>query len=92
MKIIIETISLFFTSMLIKNVILNQFLGMCPFLGVSKKIKNAQGMGIAVFIVLLISSLITWTIYNYILCLFIFRQFYKVFINFITFFYYLLFI
>ena len=52
---------------LVNNVVLSQFLGLCPFLGVSKKLKSAFGMGMAVVVVLTISSLITSLIYNYIL-------------------------
>lgn len=51
----------------INNVVLSQFLGLCPFLGVSKKINTAAGMGSAVLFVVSISSIITSLIYNYIL-------------------------
>ena len=52
---------------LVNNVVLSQFLGLCPFLGVSKKIKSAVGMGLAVIFVITISSLITSLIYRFIL-------------------------
>ncbi|MFQ9511025.1 MAG: electron transport complex subunit RsxA [Lachnospiraceae bacterium] len=52
---------------LINNVVLSQFLGLCPFLGVSKRTGTAAGMGGAVIFVITISSLITSIIYNYIL-------------------------
>ncbi|MBE5939902.1 MAG: electron transport complex protein RnfA [Lachnospiraceae bacterium] len=52
---------------LINNVVLSQFLGLCPFLGVSKKIKTASGMGIAVIFVIMISSAITYGIQYYLL-------------------------
>ena len=55
------------SSMLIDNVILSRFYGICPFLGVSKKTSSALGMGVAVLFVLIISSAVTWPIYNYIL-------------------------
>ena len=45
------------SSALINNVVLSQFMGLCPFLGVSKKIKTASGMGAAVIFVITISSL-----------------------------------
>lgn len=51
----------------INNVVLSQFLGLCPFLGVSKKIDTAAGMGAAVVFVLTLSSLVTSLIYRYIL-------------------------
>lgn len=52
---------------LANNVVLSQFLGLCPFLGVSKKIKTAAGMGAAVIFVITISSLVTSVIYKYVL-------------------------
>lgn len=54
-------------SALVNNVVLSQFLGLCPFLGVSKKIDTAAGMGGAVIFVLTISSFITSLIYQFIL-------------------------
>ena len=64
-------ISLFVTGLLTSNVVLNKFLGICPFIGTSKKTKNAINMGLAVMIVVVLSSIITYLIYNYIL---IFRE------------------
>jgi electron transport complex protein RnfA len=55
------------SSALINNVVLSQFLGLCPFLGVSKNTKTAAGMGAAVIFVITISSIFTWIIFNYIL-------------------------
>lgn len=54
-------------SALVNNVVLSQFLGLCPFLGVSKKIKTAAGMGAAVIFVITISSLLTSLVYKFIL-------------------------
>ena len=54
-------------SSLISNVVLSQFLGLCPFLGVSKKINTAAGMGGAVIFVITLSSLVTGVIYHFIL-------------------------
>lgn len=54
-------------SALINNVVLSQFLGLCPFLGVSKKVKTAVGMGTAVIFVITLSSLVTGIIYKFIL-------------------------
>ena len=51
----------------INNVVLSQFMGLCPFLGVSKKIKTASGMGAAVIFVITISSLLAAVIYQYVL-------------------------
>ena len=63
MKLIIIAISAAF----VNNVVLSQFLSLCPFLGVSKKIKTAAGMGGAVIGVITISSLLCSLIYDYIL-------------------------
>ena len=52
---------------LINNYVLQQFLGICPFLGVSKKFNQASGMGIAVTFVMLCASAVTWPIYTYLL-------------------------
>jgi electron transport complex protein RnfA len=54
-------------AMLINNVILSRFYGICPFLGVSKKPSSALGMGVAVIAVIMLASIITWPIYNFIL-------------------------
>jgi len=48
---------------LVNNVVLSQFLGLCPFLGVSKKTDTAAGMGVAVIFVIAISSMVTYGIY-----------------------------
>lgn len=52
---------------LVNNVVLSQFLGLCPFLGVSKKIETAGGMGAAVIFVITIASAVTNLIYSFIL-------------------------
>lgn len=52
---------------LVSNVVLSQFMGICPFLGVSKKVSTAAGMGAAVMFVMTIASAVTSAIYYYIL-------------------------
>ena len=52
---------------LVNNYVLRQFLGICPFLGVSKDLKNATGMSIAVIFVMMLASAVTWPIQKYIL-------------------------
>lgn len=52
---------------LVNNVVLSQFLGLCPFIGVSKKVETAAGMGAAVIFVMTLASLATSTIYQLIL-------------------------
>ena len=51
----------------VNNYILSQFLGICPFLGVSKKVETAAGMGVAVIFVMTLASAATYLIYNFIL-------------------------
>ena len=59
-----ELILIAIGSALVNNVVLSQFLGICPFLGVSKRTDTAAGMGGAVIFVITISSLLTSIIYN----------------------------
>ncbi len=51
----------------VNNVVLSQFLGICPFLGVSSKVETSMGMGAAVTFVMALSAVVTWLIQNYIL-------------------------
>lgn len=62
-----ELLLLFCASALVNNVVLSQFLGLCPFLGVSKKVSTAAGMGLAVIGVMAISSAITGVLYFFVL-------------------------
>lgn len=62
-----ELILILVASAIVNNVVLSQFLGLCPFLGVSKKIETAAGMGGAVIFVITISSFVTGVIYQFIL-------------------------
>ncbi|MDZ4186035.1 MAG: electron transport complex subunit RsxA [Desulfuromonadales bacterium] len=55
------------SAVLVNNIVLSQFLGICPFLGVSKKISASLGMGGAVSFVLIIASFITWVLQTYLL-------------------------
>lgn len=55
------------TSVLVNNYVLNKFLGICPFLGVSKKLDQAAGMGAAVTFVMLVATAVTWPIQTYVL-------------------------
>jgi electron transport complex protein RnfA len=67
MNIFIAFILAIVSSMLIDNVVLSRFYGICPFLGVSKKVKSSLGMGIAVVFVIIMASLICWPLYNFVL-------------------------
>ena len=60
-------ITIFIVMAIVNNIVLSQFLGLCPFFGVSKKLSNAVSMGMAVTLVMLISSVVTSVIYNYVL-------------------------
>ena len=62
-----EYILIFITAVFVNNVVLAQFLGICPFLGVSKKISTAAGMGAAVTCVLTLATLVTFLVQKYIL-------------------------
>ncbi len=62
-----ELLAIAVGSALINNVVLSQFLGICPFLGVSKKVKTAAGMGTAVVFVITLSSAVTGAIYQFLL-------------------------
>ena len=54
---------IFITAIFVNNIVLSQFLGICPFLGVSKKISTAAGMGFAVMFVMTLSTIVTFLIY-----------------------------
>ena len=62
-----ELIFLVISSALVSNVVLSQFLGLCPFLGVSKKVETAAGMGGAVIFVITLASAVTGVIYKFVL-------------------------
>ena len=54
-------------AVLVNNYVLAKFLGICPFLGVSKKLDSAFGMSVAVIFVMALATAVTWPIYTYIL-------------------------
>ncbi|MEL7622904.1 MAG: RnfABCDGE type electron transport complex subunit A [Clostridiales bacterium] len=62
-----QTFAIIFGSIFISNIVLAQFLGICPFLGVSKDIKSAVGMGFSVMFVMILSSSITWLVNEFLL-------------------------
>lgn len=63
----IELVSIIMTAVLVNNYVLSQFLGICPFLGVSKKLDQAFGMSVAVIFVMVIATAVTWPIQTYVL-------------------------
>ena len=62
-----ELLLLLVSAALVNNFVLVRFLGLCPFFGVSKKIETALGMGMAVVFVMVLASVVTWGIWNFIL-------------------------
>ena len=60
-------ILIFITAIFVNNIVLSQFLGICPFLGVSKKVETAMGMGAAVAFVLTLATIVTYLIQVYVL-------------------------
>jgi electron transport complex protein RnfA len=65
-----EYIVLAINAILVKNILLAQYLGNCPFLGVSKKMDTAAGMGMAVVFVMTFATFITWFVHHYLLVTF----------------------
>ena len=63
----ITYISIFITAIFVNNIVLAQFLGICPFLGVSKKVSTASGMGAAVAFVMTIATICTYLLQKYML-------------------------
>ena len=61
----IEYISIIITAIFVDNIVFAQFLGICPFIGVSRKLSSAVGMGAAVTFVMAIATLVTWVLQNY---------------------------
>lgn len=69
-SVTVPTLTLFaiiIGSIFVNNVVLSQFLGICPFLGVSSKVETSMGMGAAVTFVMALSSIVVWCIQSYIL-------------------------
>ena len=62
-----EYILIFITAIFVNNVVLSQFLGICPFLGVSNKVETATGMGAAVAFVLVIATIVTYLVQKFVL-------------------------
>ncbi len=62
-----ELLIILISSSLVSNVVLSQFLGLCPFLGVSKKVETAAGMGTAVIFVITLASFVAGVIYKFVL-------------------------
>ncbi len=62
-----KLISIIIGSILINNFVFARFLGICPFMGVSKKVESSLGMGMAVTFVMTLASSVTWLVYNYLL-------------------------
>ena len=63
-----ELAVIFFGMILVNNYVLVQFLGICPFLGVSKKLDSAFGMSCAVIFVMALATAVTWPVYTFCWC------------------------
>lgn len=66
----ITYISIIITAIFVNNIVFAQFLGICPFLGVSKKLSSAAGMGAAVTFVMALATCVTWLLQKYVLDVF----------------------
>ena len=67
MAIFISFVLAIVSGILVDNVVLSRFFGICPFLGVSRKVKSSIGMGLAVMFVTILATVICWPLYNYVL-------------------------
>ena len=67
MEMALKLASIFFTMILVDNYVLTKFLGICPFLGVSKRLDSAVGMSLAVTFVMVMATAATWPIYRFVL-------------------------
>lgn len=63
----LEYIAVIFSAILVNNIVFSQFLGICPFIGVSKNLESAFGMGMAVTFVMAVSTAVTWLLQHYVL-------------------------
>ena len=63
----LEYLTIIFTAILVNNIVFAQFLGICPFIGVSKNLESAYGMGAAVAFVMAIATAVTWLLQTYVL-------------------------
>jgi len=62
-----DLVKIFISAMLIENIVLMRFLGLCPFIGMSTNLKKSTGMGVAVLFVTVLATAVTWPLYNGIL-------------------------
>lgn len=67
MELFAQIFALAITAIFVQNFVLSRFLGLCPYIGVSKKLDSALGMGMAVIFVMTMASTITWMIQNFLL-------------------------
>ena len=62
-----ELLIILFSAILVDNFVLSKFLGICPFLGVSKNLNTAMGMSLSVTVVMLLATALTWPIFTWLL-------------------------
>ena len=63
----LEYLSIIFSAILVNNIVFSQFLGICPFIGVSKNLESAFGMSMAVTFVMAVATAVTWLLQHYVL-------------------------
>ena len=63
----LEYLAIIISAILVNNIVFAQFLGICPFIGVSKNLDSALGMGMAVTFVMAVSTAVTWVLQHYVL-------------------------
>lgn len=63
----LEYLTIIFSAILVNNIVFAQFLGICPFIGVSRNLESAYGMGAAVAFVMAIATAVTWMLQTYVL-------------------------
>lgn len=63
----LEYIAIIFSAILVNNIVFSQFLGICPFIGVSKNLESAFGMGMAVTFVMAVATAVTWLLQHFVL-------------------------
>ena len=66
-KVMLEYLSIIFSAILVNNIVFAQFLGICPFIGVSKNLESAFGMSMAVTFVMAVATAVTWLLQHYVL-------------------------
>jgi len=62
----VDLFKIIISAAFIENILLARYIGLCPYIGMSTSISNSLGMGMAVTFVMVLSSIVTWSLWNYI--------------------------